>query len=116
MSITDEQLGSLRQINAGAVIQNEGEREYVFLPNLKITVGPNEKTLDGLLCPSEKDGYKTRLFFSETIVERPTIGDKAANWTAHVILGRTWHSWSWQGVEPSLPLVQMLLAHLRALR
>ncbi len=116
MTITDEQIESLRRICIGAVIKTDSGREYIFLPGLKVTINHEQKTLDGLLCPSEREGYKTRLFLSETIADRSTINGKPANWSSQVILGRTWYSWSWQGVEATLPLIQMLLAHVGALR
>ena len=80
----------------------------ILLPRLKVRVNGEIRVLDGLLCPSELHGYTTRLFLSEP------IPGKGQNWKTYVILGRTWHAPSWQNVESSLPLPQMLLAHLDA--
>jgi hypothetical protein len=80
----------------------------IFLPGLKVRVNGEIRVLDGLLCPSELHGYTTRLFLSEV------IAGKGQNWKTYVFLGRTWHAPSWQNVESSLPLPQMLLAHLDA--
>jgi hypothetical protein len=83
-------------------------RDYIFLPKLKVRVNGQIQVLDGLLCPSEVHGYATRLFLSQV------ISGKGPNWKEYVIGGRTWYAPSWQGVEASLPLPQMLLAHLDA--
>jgi hypothetical protein len=88
----------------------EGGVTYVYLANLKIRVGGTAFVVDALLCPTTYAGYFTRLFLSQAFPQ------KGANWTVHQILGRTWHSWSWQGVPADLPLQQMLLCHLDALK
>lgn len=114
--ISEDQLKSLIDIYPKANLVTENSTQFVYLPELKIAVGDSIKTLNALLCPSPHSGYSTRLFLSEQITEWPTIGSQPANWSAHTILSKTWHTWSWQGVSESLPLVQMLLAHLGALR
>lgn len=116
MTIPDDQLAPLLAIYPGAKLFQEGAKAFVFIPNLPVVVQEATRYLDALLCPTEHTGYTTRLFLSKPIVERPTIGANAANWTVHNILGREWHSWSWQGVSPDLSLPQMLLAHVSALR
>jgi hypothetical protein len=116
MIINEEQIATLHPICSGAKLMSDNAQQFVYLPRLKITVGEIVKTVDGLLCPSKHSNYETRLFLSEPIVERPTIRGQPANWTVHSILTRTWHSWSWQGVSNDLPLVQMLLSHVGALR
>jgi hypothetical protein len=88
----------------------EGAVTYVYLSNVKIKVAGSPFVVDALLCPSTHAGYTTRLFLSQPFPQR------AANWTVHQILGRAWHSWSWQGVPADLPLEKMLLCHLDALK
>ena len=83
---------------------------YVYLPNLNITTDGQTRSLDALLCPVQHGGYTTRLFLAEP------IPNKGQNWTIHVILSRTWHTWSWNNVPANLELLQILSAHLRALR
>lgn len=112
----DEAIATLRPICPGAKLMYDNNQQFAYLPGLKISVGESTKVVDGLLCPSKHSNYETRLFLSEPISERSTIGGKPANWTVHSILGRAWHSWSWQGVSSELPLVQMLLSHVKALR
>lgn len=116
MTVTDERLAPLRSMYPGCKVFNDGGQHYVFIPQLPITVDGICRNIDALLCPAQHTGYSTRLFLEEPIAERPMIGTQAANWSTHNILGRQWHSWSWQGVSESLPLPQMLLAHVSALR
>ncbi len=89
---------------------NEGGIGYIFLPQIKILVAGTYRVLDALLCPGLHNGYTTRLFLSAPVPER------GANWTQWQLLGRTWHTWSWQNVPANLPLMQIVLEHLRALR
>lgn len=107
---SDEQLAPLRSIYPEARALYEGSQPYVFIPQLAVSVGDCTRHMDGLLCPGQHGGYSSRLFLAESVIER------GANWTHHNILGRLWHTWSWNGVSADLPLVQMLLAHLGALR
>ena len=110
MSLPDDQLRALREVNPEARVLSEGGITYVFLPQQPIQVGEQWRVMDALLCPNKYGGYDTRLFLEQPITER------AANWTAHVILGRTWHTFSWNGVSSAQPLMQILLAHLAVLR
>lgn len=110
MTIPAEQLRALEGLCESAQTMNEGAQEIVYLAKLKIRVGGAYHVVDAILWPGQHAGYTTRLFLSQ-----PFRG-KAANWTVHQILGRPWHSWSWQGVPADLPLLQMLLCHLDALK
>ncbi len=108
MTVVAENLASLQPFAQGAVVVSDCGKELILLPGLKVRVNGQVRVLDGLLCPSELHGYTTRLFLSEQ------IGGKGQNWKTYVIVGRTWHAPSWQSVESTLPLPQMLLAHLDA--
>ncbi len=116
MSIDEDQLASLRAINPEAKVFTESGTAFVLLPRQPIQVGEDRREMDALLCPGTHSGYTTRLFLDQPIADRSTIKGQAANWTVHNILGRAWHTWSWQNVSASLPLPQMLLAHLHAFR
>lgn len=102
MTITEQTLEGLRPFSTSPKLCHEAGRDFVFLPGLKV----RGRTLDGLLCPAELHGYTTRLLLSEQ------IPDRGQNWKSFSILGRTWHSPSWQSVPASLPLAQILMAHL----
>jgi hypothetical protein len=91
-------------------VLQEGGAEYVFLKRLKIRVGADNHVVDALLSLGPHTGYSTRLFLSQPFPA------KAGNWTTHQILGRSWHTWSWQGVPADLPPMQILLCHLDALK
>ena len=110
MTIAAEQLEALNGLCEAAQVLREGAQEVVYLAKLKVRVGGAHYVVDAILWPAQHAGYTTRLFLSQPFPA------KAANWTVHQILGRSWHSWSWQGVPASLPLLQMLLCHLDALK
>ncbi|PWT71109.1 MAG: hypothetical protein C5B46_08695 [Proteobacteria bacterium] len=106
----DAQLADLRVICERPERLVEGGIAYIFLPGIKIIAAGMTRVMDALLCPGPHNGYLSRLFLSEPVAQR------GANWTQWQILGRTWHTWSWQNVPANLPLIQMVLEHLRALR
>jgi hypothetical protein len=112
---TDTRLNSLSGMIPDAEIKTDGGREYVYLPQLSFHVGTTAKEMDALLCLTPEGSYLTRLFLADAIPERPNV--HGASWIPpRMILGRTWHTWSWQDVPASLPLIQVVLAHLKALR
>lgn len=108
--ISDEQLTELKSSYGDAKVLAEANFEFVYIPKLKFVSDGKEVEVEALLCPQMRDGYSTRLFLSAPFT------NKGQNWTPHQILGRSWHSWSWQNVPPDQRLVQMLLCHLKALR
>lgn len=109
-------MAALLAICPGATEKHEAGNRFVYLPALKVPIGERVFVMDGLLAVTSHSGYSTRLFLAEQITERPTINGQAANWTSHQILGRNWWSWSWRDVESNLPWIQILHAHLRALK
>lgn len=110
MSLDQKQLAEVAALVPGARVMPDAGIDYIFLPGLKVAVGQEERVLDALLCPVQHGGYTTRLFLAESI---PQCGQ---NWTMHNILSRVWHTWSWNNVPASLSPMQILSAHLRALR
>lgn len=107
--ISSEQLIELEGCYGEAKVLAEANFEFVHLPKLKFLSDGTEVEVEALLCPQMRDGYSTRLFLSV-----PFTG-KGQNWTQHQILGRSWHSWSWQHVPAEQRLIQILLCHLKAL-
>lgn len=103
-------LSEVQQLCPQASVLTEAEREYVFLPGLKMPAGREPPTCDGLLCLCERDGYPTRLFLSSR------YADRGNNWNEFRILDRTWHCWSWHHVSANQRPAQILAEHLRALR
>ncbi|HTK31246.1 MAG TPA: hypothetical protein VL332_04735 [Candidatus Saccharimonadaceae bacterium] len=109
MAEAPDELQELRAVCPGAVEMSEAGVRYISLPRLNV---PGVGELDGLLRPQQaaSDGYVTRLYLSA-----PVPG-KGQNWGTQHILGRTWHTWSWNNVPSSYRLSQILANHLRALR
>jgi len=100
--------GDLRQVCPGASLKQEGGQNFVDLPGLKIPVGKETVIRDALLTLQGHSGYASRLFLSQ-----PIQAPRTANWTVHTVLGRAWHTPSWNNVPPGRP-VEMLLRHLKA--
>lgn len=107
--IPSEHLSELQLVCAGASEMTEGGQEYIHLPALKLPEGCSVKEVEALLCLSPHSGYVTRLFLAQP-------PGRGANPTSHCILGRTWHSWSWNHVPNTLRPAQVLAEHLRGLR
>jgi hypothetical protein len=110
VSVSPDHLQELASICEGAQLFQEGPQEYVHLKKLNIRVGGVSHVVDAILSPVPHTGYTTRLFLSQSFPSR------GANWSAHQILGRQWHTWSWQGVPADLSPMQILLCHLDALK
>lgn len=92
---------------------DEGGITYLQIKDLKVPLQTETKVMDAVLCPTTYGGYATRLFLAENL---NGLAPKTANWGSFPIAGRTWYSWSWQGVAPTLSLTQMVVTHLQALR
>lgn len=114
--LDDERLRPLLAVVPGAKVFMDGPEVFVHLPALRLQVGNKTYVLDALLAPNGANGYTSRLYLSQRIAEREQIVGKPANWTERVIASRVWHVWSWQGVPSSLPLLDMLGAHIVALK
>ena len=87
----------------------EGDKRYLLLERVTLPAGCSPATTEALLCPQERDGYQTRLFFAQP------VSGRGGNWTVHRILDRNWHTWSWQGISANQRLAQILRGHLRGL-
>lgn len=111
MSVPSDQLEELQRAFPGSEALEEAGRVYVFIPNLQLPIGCAPSIVDSLLCPTEMDGYNSRLFFSE----RPQT-NKSPNWNANGvrILERNWHACSWK-IRGGARLLQMVAAHLEAI-
>lgn len=105
-----ESLKEFQLVYPEAKVLTEGGLEFIHIPKLKLPGSNNPSEIEALLCPQMRDGYATRLFLSAP------IAGKGNNWTTHHILGKTWHSWSWQGVQADQLLIRILLGHLDTFR
>jgi hypothetical protein len=104
-----DDLAELRGICPAASYLAEGGCSFVSLPCLQIGVDDRVLTRDALLSLGAHTGYTSRLYLSDP------IPDRGANWTIHTVLGRSWHTPSWNQVAPGRP-IEMLQQHLRMYR
>jgi hypothetical protein len=112
MTSPDDQIAELKLLCAGLQQGEEAGYPYFLLPGLRLPAGCDPPSMDVLLCPVSRDGYASRLFFAERLKSHPHL-----NWNANRvrILERNWDAFSWRvSAEPRL--IQMLAAHLRALK
>ena len=110
MTVAADQLQELSDLCGELRELTEGGRAYIYLPRLKLPRGCVPAEVEGLLCIQEHSGYPTRLFLSQP------VSGRGANWSIHHIVGRAWHSWSWNYVSAQMRLAAILAEHLRALR
>lgn len=113
MNLPEDQVRELEEIYPNVKQAIEAGVVYFLLPQLVLPIGCMPEYVDALLCPTSRDGYQSRLFFAQMIQGVPT-----RNWNAQGIariLDANWQSISWQ-TRPGLRLVQMVSAHLDALR
>ena len=77
---------------------DEAGRTYLLLSGLTLPEGCSPSNLDAPLCPTERDGYPSRLFFADRIKSLTEL-----NWNASGvrILEKNWHAFSWK-VNPSI--------------
>jgi hypothetical protein len=90
----------------------EGGIAYLLMEGFRLPEGCEPQVTDALLCPTERDGYASRLFFKERVT-----GRKTPNWntTGVRIAERNWEAYSYRTSRPNLTLEEMLVAHLRGL-
>ncbi|SIT56152.1 conserved hypothetical protein [Mesorhizobium prunaredense] len=105
-----DQLAALRRINRRAELWDEAGQPLVFLPGMNVRHAERTVMVDGLLCPRGHSGYTTRLFLSQAFPNR------GQNWTVHQILGRVWHTMSFNNVPASLRWTEILANHLGPLK
>jgi hypothetical protein len=105
----EAQLARLRTLCPGAELWDEAGAPLVFLPDLKVESAGAMRIVDALLCPRPRDNYTSRLYYSLQLpVDR--------NWAAHNLMTRTWWAFSWQGIGANQPWIDMLAAHLEAVK
>lgn len=113
MDYPDEQISELKAIAKEILKCEEGGKTYFMMKGLKLPNGCTPTEIDALLCPSDRDGYPSRLFFAQKIMT-----NKALNWNGNNvrIMELNWFAYSWK-LNSSVPrLAQMVAAHLGALQ
>lgn len=111
MPFPEDQVAELKLICPDVSAVEEGGCVFLLLPGLHLPEGCSPVCIDALLCPTARDGYDSRLFFSERL---QTKTERNWNATGVRIAERNWHAFSWK-TSPNLRLAQMVAAHLRAL-
>ena len=109
MSYPQEQIDELKRYCTKVSALSEGGIAVLYLEELRLPAGCKPEICDALLCPSAKDSYPSRLYFSAQIT-----GPYTRNWnvTGARIGEKNWWAFSWK-VELSAPtLAQLLVAHL----
>lgn len=102
----------LKQIYGEVQTAREGGRLFFFIPAMAMPPGCKPEAVDVLLCPSERDGYPSRLFFAERVQ-----GPGTRNWNTEArILERRWFAYSWKVPQSDLRPAQLIQAHLRSFR
>ena len=109
MTYPQEQIEELKRYCSKVSLLTEGVMAFPYLEGLRLPAGCTPAVCDGLLCPSPKDGYPSRLYFSAQI-----NGQYTRNWNVSGarIGEKNWWAFSWK-VDLSAPtLAQLLTAHL----
>ena len=104
-----EQIEDLKRYCVKLSALSEGGVTYLQMEGLRLPVGCEPTVCDALLCPVEKDGYPSRLYFSARIVSAYT-----QNWNcSNARIGeRNWFAFSWRVSLVALTLTQLLIGHL----
>ena len=108
----DDELRELTALFPRVKRAQEAGTTFFLLPDLAVPTTGGETIMDGLLCPTDRDGYPSRLFLSKAV-----LGGRGTNLNASDvrILERNWFAVSWR-VRNGLRLAQMVAAHLDAFR
>jgi hypothetical protein len=111
MEFPEAQIKELETICPGIRQVEEGGSIYFYIPALTLPDGCDPNVVEAMLCPVQRDGYPSRLFFS-VMIKTPF----PRNWNANGvrILERQWYAFSYQNIKGTL--LQMLAAHLRGLK
>lgn len=113
MTIPQEQLDELKRVYSDIATAEEGGRAYIRINKLSLPRGCSPQVVTALLCPVPRDGYESRLFFSQAIQHK----GKGTNWNAKgvCILGENWWAFSWKIGSANQTLISKVLGHLEAM-
>src|SRR5688572_30637035 len=92
MAFPDDQLAELKLMCQLVAACDEAGATYILLRGLRLPEGCTPSTIDALLCPTEREGYPSRLFLSERVQ-----GPFARNWNFDgQVCGGKWYAFSWK--------------------
>ena len=106
-----EELESLRAISPQAILGDDGGVVYVLLPQTRLATPGGILVMDTVLCPRGLGGYVTRLLLEHKVEAKMQL-----NWQGVMLLGRPWHSWSWNQIHPNQAWLRIYAEHARLLR
>jgi hypothetical protein len=114
MALEQQQIKELKAYYPDLSLVEDGEVEFILISPLPLPQGCNPESVDGLLCPSPRDGYTSRLFLSSKVTHK----GPGQNWNANgvIIAGRKCWAVSWKTNQNNLSLLGMVLAHLEAFK
>jgi len=107
----EQQLESLRVVSAEASLTVDGGVLCVLLPAARIGTAVGDEVMDVVLCPRGFGGYVTRLLLARKVESKPNL-----NWQLVTLLGKAWHTWSWNLIPSSQPWLRIYAEHARVLR
>ena len=109
MAYPPEQIEDLKRYCGKLSALSEGVVTYLHMEGLRLPPGCAPSVCDALLCPVEKDGYPSRLYFSAQIVSGYT-----QNWNcSNARIGEhNWFAFSWRVNLVAPTLTQLLIGHL----
>lgn len=83
---------------------------FLHLEGLRLPRGCTPESCDALLCPSERDGYPSRLYLSVQVSSGCT-----RNWNvSNARIGeKNWYAFSWRVALTAPTLTQILIEHLK---
>jgi hypothetical protein len=111
----DEQIAAVKRVFPDISVAPEGSFNFMLIEQLKLPTGCEPQIVDALLCPTQRDGYPSRLFLSQQIAHK----GRGQNWNPKhsvVILGRSWWAVSWKTTRANQTLLEMIMDHLDAFR
>jgi hypothetical protein len=111
----EDQIDALKTLYPNLSLGEEAKTSFIRIEKLKLPAGCEPRVVTALLCPTDRDGYPSRLFISQKV----THGGKGQNWNPQlsvVILGENWWAVSWKTTRSNQTLVEMVLDHLGAFR
>ena len=121
MDIPENQIEELRKIAPNLSIAQAGGFTFILIEKLNLAEhlhnGCKPDVVDALLCPMNRDGYESSLFFSSELTGYPPK-NPPRNWNNRRnvrILDRNWFAISWK-VQAGLRLAEMFMIHLNAFR
>src|SRR5262249_39457395 len=98
MLISTDQVAGLKIVCPSPEYFEEGQRPFILLREHLLPSGTSPERCDLILCPLDRDGYSSRLFFSERVTRSATATTKdPLNWNGTVrLLERNWFAYSWR--------------------